>query len=132
MTARVSIWPVRGAPSVRSSPPRSGRLIVNDLKKDFETGTGSGTSRHAPPKPTGTPKSWFIVFGEHPEIERVVVIDNANFGVECGRLTFARVVLEKMAGDRRVIPRCFVGQAVERNRSGPRTAIRRRSSLAVA
>ena len=74
----------------------------------------------------------FIVFGEYPEIERVVVVDDAYFGVERAgspsRGSFWRKWLAIGASFHAASsgrPSSVIGPEV-------RTAIRRRSSLAVA
>ena len=73
----------------------------------------------------------FIVFGEYSEIERVVVVDDAHFGVERGRLARGSFWRKWLA-----IGASFHAASSGRPSSviGPeaRTAIRRRSSLAVA
>ena len=53
------------------------------------------------------------VFGEHPDVECGVVVEQLDFGVERGRLTFARVVLHEVFGNRRPGPRGLVQPAIE-------------------
>ena len=59
-----------------------------------------------------------IVMREDTEVERLVVIKDAHFGVEGRRLSLAGFVLEKPAGNRRVAPGRFVQRSVERHRTG--------------
>ena len=52
-----------------------------------------------------------------PKIERLVVVQHADFGVVRGRLAFVRIVLDEVSGKRSVEPRALVEHAVERDRA---------------
>ena len=61
-----------------------------------------------------------VVFGEHTEVDRLVVVEDAHFGVVGGRLALAGIVLDEVVGHRRVEPRRLVERAVELDRArGP-------------
>ena len=55
---------------------------------------------------------------EHAEVERLVVVEHPDLGIEGGRLAFPRLVLHEVARERRLGPRGLVERAVESNRAG--------------
>ena len=68
------------------------------------------------------------VVGEDAEIQRLLVVGDAHFGLLRRRLPFVRLALQEAAGDRRVAPDRLVERAVDRDRrrrsSPPRDAAR--------
>ena len=59
-----------------------------------------------------------VVLGEHAEVERVVVVEHAHFGVEGRRLALARVVLDEVLATGASRQAGFVERPVERHRCG--------------
>ena len=55
------------------------------------------------------------ILGEHADVERAIVVEQPDFGVEGGRLALARIVLDEALGDRRRRPRRLIELAVERD-----------------
>jgi hypothetical protein len=53
--------------------------------------------------------SRFVVFGENPEMQGIVVVKDTDLGVERRRLSFARIVLHEIVCYRGIMPGCFVG-----------------------
>src|SRR5262249_6846720 len=59
-----------------------------------------------------------VVFREHSEIERVIVVEHTHFGVERGRTPLTRFILNEARGDRRIPPGRFFERTIQRDRSG--------------
>ena len=58
----------------------------------------------------------FGILGEHADVERAVVVEQLDFGVEGRRLALARIVLHEVGRERRRRPRRLIELAVERDR----------------
>ena len=55
---------------------------------------------------------------EHPEIQRVIVVEDADVRVEGCRLSFVRFVLDETIRERCQLPRWFLERAVYGNPGG--------------